>query len=48
VHEVVEIDGRKLAKIGFGDRKIVYYLLEDVELDDRGERRTFHDADEPS
>lgn len=45
VHEVVEIAGRKLAKIGFDDRKIVYYLLEDVELDERGERRTFHDAE---
>jgi hypothetical protein len=30
VHEVVEIGGRALAKIGFADRKIVYYLLEDL------------------
>ncbi|MBV9232903.1 MAG: hypothetical protein JO030_02565 [Candidatus Eremiobacteraeota bacterium] len=44
IHEVVEIGGRQLAKVGFDDRKIVYYLLEDVELDDRGDRRTFHDA----
>jgi hypothetical protein len=46
VHEIVEIDGKKLAKIGFDDRKIVYYLLEDVELDERGERRTFHDSND--
>ncbi len=43
VHEVVEIGGRSLAKIGFDDRKIVYYFLEDVELDDGARRRTFHD-----
>ena len=45
IHEVVEIDGRKLAKIGFPDRKIVYYLLEDLELDETAKRGTFHDAD---
>jgi hypothetical protein len=45
VHEIVEIDGRTLAKIGFDDRKIVYYLLDDVELDDSGTRRTFHDTE---
>ncbi|MBV8725380.1 MAG: hypothetical protein JO078_01845 [Candidatus Eremiobacteraeota bacterium] len=43
IHEVVEIDGRQLAKIGFDDRKIVYYMLDDVDLDDSGDRRTFHD-----
>ncbi|MEO6913870.1 MAG: hypothetical protein ABI182_07620 [Candidatus Baltobacteraceae bacterium] len=43
VHEVMTIDGRELAKIGFDDRKIVYYLLEDVELDDTAKRGTFHD-----
>jgi len=45
VHEVVEIGGRSLAKIGFDDRKIVYYFLDDVELDHSGTRRTFHDAE---
>jgi hypothetical protein len=44
VHEVVEIGGRKLAKLGFDDRKIVYYFLEDVELDESARRGTFHDA----
>lgn len=45
VHEVVTIAGRELVKVGFDDRKIVYYLLEDLELDDRGKRGTFHDND---
>lgn len=45
IHEVVEIDGRELAKVGFDDRKIVYYLLEDLELDRSAKRGTFHDAD---
>jgi hypothetical protein len=45
VHEVVEIGGRSLAKIGFDDRKIVYYFLDDVELDESANRGTFHDAD---
>lgn len=45
VHEVVEISGRKLAKVGFDDRKIVYYFLDDLELDERAKRGTFHDTD---
>ncbi|MHB8147375.1 MAG: hypothetical protein ACYDGM_08995 [Vulcanimicrobiaceae bacterium] len=45
IHEVVEIGGRELAKVGFDDRKIVYYLLEDLELDTTAKRGTFHDAD---
>ena len=45
VHEVVEIDGRKLAKIGFDDRKIVYYFLDDLELDQSAQRGTFHDKE---
>jgi hypothetical protein len=45
VHEVVEIGGRSLAKVGFDDRKIVYYFLDDLELDERAERGTFHDKD---
>jgi hypothetical protein len=45
VHEVVEIGGRSLAKVGFDDRKIVYYFLDDLELDERAERGTFHDQD---
>jgi hypothetical protein len=48
VHEVVEIGGRSLAKIGFDDRKIVYYFLDDIELDEGARRGTFHDADAPS
>jgi hypothetical protein len=43
VHEVVEINGRSLAKVGFDDRKIVFYFLEDLELDASGKRQTFHD-----
>lgn len=43
VHEVVEINGRQLAKVGFDDRKIVYYLLADLELDVSAKRGTFHD-----
>ncbi len=43
IHEVVEIDGKQLAKVGFDDRKIVYYLLADLELDDTAKRGTFHD-----
>ena len=46
IHEVVEIDGRQLAKVGFDDRKIVYYYLEDLELDDKAKRGTFHDLDQ--
>ena len=45
IHEVVEIDGRQLAKVGFRDRKIVYYLLEDLQLDESAARGTFHDED---
>lgn len=45
VHEVVEIGGRELAKIGFADRKIVYYFLDDVELDETVQRGTFHDTE---
>jgi hypothetical protein len=43
IHEVVEIGGRSLAKVGFDDRKIVYYFLDDLELDDKAKRGTFHD-----
>jgi hypothetical protein len=43
IHEVVEIGGRRLAKVGFDDRKIVYYFLEDLQRDDAAGRRTFHD-----
>ncbi len=43
IHEVVTIGGRELAKVGFDDRKIVYYLLADLELDDAATKRTFHD-----
>ncbi len=46
IHEVVDIDGRPLAKVGFDDRKIVYYLLDDLELDDTAKRGTFHDNEE--
>lgn len=44
VHEVVEIGGRELAKVGFDDRKIVYYFLEDLDRDEAAEKRTFHEA----
>jgi hypothetical protein len=43
IHEVVTIGGRELAKVGFDDRKIVYYLLDDLELDESASRGTFHD-----
>ena len=43
IHEVVSIGGKALAKVGFQDRKIVYYLLEDLELDPDAKRTTFHD-----
>ncbi|GAC1407167.1 MAG: hypothetical protein NVSMB64_13700 [Candidatus Velthaea sp.] len=43
IHEVVEIGGKQLAKVGFDDRKIVYYLLDDLEMDDAARKRTFHD-----
>jgi hypothetical protein len=45
VHEVVEIGGKQLAKVGFDDRKIVYYLLDDLELDDAAKKGTFHDKE---
>ena len=45
VHEVVTIDGKQLAKVGFDDRKIVYYLLDDLELDQHSKRGTFHDRE---
>ncbi|HTX57316.1 MAG TPA: hypothetical protein VMD47_09455 [Candidatus Acidoferrales bacterium] len=45
IHEVVEINGRALAKVGFDDRKIVYYFLDDLELDRTAKRGTFHDQD---
>ncbi len=44
IHEVVTIKGRQLAKVGFNDRKIVYYFLDDLELDDKAKRGTFHDT----
>lgn len=47
VHEVVTIGGRELAKVGFEDRKIVYYLLADLEIDGSAPRGTFHDAEPP-
>jgi hypothetical protein len=43
IHEVVEIGGRELAKVGFDDRKIVYYFLEDLEREEGAPKRTFHD-----
>jgi hypothetical protein len=43
IHEVVTIGGRELAKVGFDDRKIVYYFLDDLELDGAARKRTFHD-----
>jgi hypothetical protein len=43
IHEVVTIGGKELAKVGFDDRKIVYYLLADLEIDEGGRRGTFHD-----
>jgi len=43
VHEVVTIGGRELAKVGFDDKKIVYYLLADLEIDESAKRGTFHD-----
>src|SRR5580658_229485 len=41
IHEVVEIGGRELAKVGFDDRKIVYYFLEDLDRDAAANTRTF-------
>jgi len=36
IHEVVTSGGRELAKVGFPDKKIVYYLLDDLEMLPRG------------
>ncbi len=44
IHEVVTVAGRQLAKVGFPDKKIVYYFLEDLEQHETKKRRTFHDA----
>jgi hypothetical protein len=44
IHEVVTVAGRELAKVGFDDKKIVYYLLADLELDAAAAKRTFHDG----
>ena len=43
IHEVVDIEGVQLAKVGFADKKIVFYLLEDIDLDESAKRGTFHD-----
>lgn len=45
IHEVVTMNGRELAKVGFPDRKIVYYFLDDLELDRSAKRGTFHDKE---
>ena len=45
IHEVVTIEGRELAKVGFDDRKIVYYFLDDLDLDRSAKRGTFHDEE---
>ena len=46
IHEVVEIGGRELAKVGFDDRKIVYYYLDDLDREEAAPKRTFHDLPE--
>jgi len=46
IHEVVEIGGRELAKVGFDDRKIVYYYLSDLDREETAPKRTFHDLPE--
>jgi hypothetical protein len=46
IHEVVKIAGRELAKVGFPDKKIVYYFLDDLTFDENAKRGTFHDANE--
>jgi len=43
IHEVVTVGGRELAKVGFDDKKIVYYFLDDLDIEERSPRRTFHD-----
>ncbi|MBV8688552.1 MAG: hypothetical protein JOZ59_00465 [Candidatus Eremiobacteraeota bacterium] len=45
IHEVVRFGDQELAKVGFDDRKIVYYLLDDLELDQSAKRGTFHDRE---
>ena len=45
IHEIVNVGGRELAKVGFDDRKIVYYFMDDLELDASAKRGTFHDRD---
>ena len=45
IHEDVTVGDRQLAKVGFDDRKIVYYFLDDLELDEAARKRTFHDAE---
>jgi hypothetical protein len=47
IHEVVEIGGRELAQVGFDDRTIVYYFLDDLEKKERAPKRTFHDLPDP-
>jgi hypothetical protein len=32
IHEIVRIGGKELVKVGFADRKIVYYFFEDLAL----------------
>jgi hypothetical protein len=44
----VSIGGRQLAKVGFDDRKIVYYFLDDLEMDESARKRTFHDLPDPT
>jgi hypothetical protein len=39
------VGGRALAKVGFDDRRIVYYYMDDLELDASAKRGTFHDND---
>ena len=46
IHEVVTIGGKQLAKVGFDDRKIVYYFLDDLEREEQAPKRTFHDLPE--
>ena len=43
IHEVVNIAGRELAKVGFPDKKIVYYFLDDLDRDETAAKGTFHD-----
>ena len=43
IHEVVTVAGQELAKVGFDDKKIVYYLLVDLEQLPTAKRGTFHD-----